>query len=367
MELLYTIDANADVPIMLIDRHIGYNEEDGEGILGDKFSRELMFLDTLNKSLIQIWINSPGGAVTDGQQIFNTILKTKTKVDTHNVGMCASIAFPIFLAGRNRYMMDNAIAMMHPISGGTDETRKVFEETVNTMLVSRSFLSPEKIKLMMDATTWLDSKQCDVLGLCEVEYSAEMNKPRKNNDVKESWITYKNVLNKLIDTKKPNIMKQVTNKLNLNEAANEAAIVEAISAIENKFTDKEKEANALKSKLDSLSNDFNELQDKYNKICDEVKAENEAKEIANKLAIVNKATDLITNAVKVGKIKNDAEVIKTWNEQAIANYDATNKILESLTATIKSPVVNSSNDLNEKALTNVVINKMIEVQNKFKN
>lgn len=364
MELLYTIDANAEVPIMLIDTHIGQSEEDGDGILGDKFSRELMFLDTLNKPLIQIWINSPGGVVTDGQQIFNTILKTKTKVDTHNVGMCASIALPIFLAGRNRYMMDNSIAMMHPVSGGDEQSRKVFEDVVNSMLSTRSFLTPEKIKQMMDATTWLNADDCKNLGLCEVEYSNTMNMPRKGS-VKEVYETYKNVVNKLIDSKKTTIMKQVTNKLNLNEAANEAAIVEAITAIENKVADKTNELNELKAKLDKISENKKELEEKYNKLCNEMEEANKNKIAENKLAAENKAKDLITNAVKVGKIKNDAKIIETWNAQAIANFEATETILNSMTATIKAPIINVATDVNEKALSNVVINKMVEIQNKL--
>ena len=45
----YFIDQNVDEPIMLIDKHIGNNEEDGEGILGAEFSRELLFLYSLGK------------------------------------------------------------------------------------------------------------------------------------------------------------------------------------------------------------------------------------------------------------------------------------------------------------------------------
>ena len=107
----YTIDAESDEPIMLINKHIGYDESDGMGIDGAEFERELMTLDTMKKKRIQVWINSPGGMVLDGWSIYNSILKTKTKVDTYCVGIAASIAGVIFQAGRERNMADYGILM----------------------------------------------------------------------------------------------------------------------------------------------------------------------------------------------------------------------------------------------------------------
>lgn len=202
MEFAYTIDPESSRPKMCLFGDIG-KDESGEGIDVDAFCRELMFLDSAEpkKEVIDIWINSGGGSVVLGMQLFNTILKTKTKVDTHNVGMAASIAGPIFLAGRNRYMMDNAVFMMHPVSGGDEKSREVFESSVNTMLASRSFLTPEKISKMMADTTWLDAYECEsVYGLCEVEYANGKNNPRKRPDTaapKELWKAYQNSINNI--------------------------------------------------------------------------------------------------------------------------------------------------------------------------
>ena len=122
--MIYCIDENIDEPIMLINTHIGFDEENGQGIDGAQFQRELLYLDGLGKKRIQVWINSIGGVVMDGYNIASAILKTKTPVDTYNVGMSASIAGVIFMCGRNRIMLDYAQFMMHPASGTKDKKNK---------------------------------------------------------------------------------------------------------------------------------------------------------------------------------------------------------------------------------------------------
>jgi len=107
--MIYCIDQNSDEPIMLINTHIGFDEADGMGIDGALFQKELLFLDTLGKKRIQVWINCVGGIVMDGYNIGSAILKTKTPVDTYNVGIAASIAGVLFMCGRNRVMMDYAL------------------------------------------------------------------------------------------------------------------------------------------------------------------------------------------------------------------------------------------------------------------
>jgi ATP-dependent protease ClpP protease subunit len=99
---MYTVNVDSDEPIMLINKHIGYDEADGYGIMGDLFQAELLALDQMEKKRIQVWINSPGGSVMDGYNMYTAMLKTKTKVDTYCVGICASMAAVLFQAGRKR-------------------------------------------------------------------------------------------------------------------------------------------------------------------------------------------------------------------------------------------------------------------------
>src|SRR5580693_4406944 len=116
---MYCTDTSAEEPIMLINKHIGFDEKDGQGIDGSLFQAELLALDRIGKKRIQVWINSPGGTVMDGYNIYNAILKSDTKVDTYCVGICASIAAVIFQAGRKRIMADYGLLMYHNPYGGT--------------------------------------------------------------------------------------------------------------------------------------------------------------------------------------------------------------------------------------------------------
>lgn len=350
MEFKYTIDPSADSPIMLIDKHIGYDEEDGEGIMGDQFSRELMFLDTLNKSCIDIWMSTPGGSVVDGQLIYNTILKTKTKVNTHNIGMCASIGLPIFLAGRNRYMMDNATAMLHPLSGGDHKSRAALEAAVNTMFTSRTIIPAETITQMMNRTTWLTAKDCgpDGLNICEVEYSGNYNKPRKTPDaegIKASWKDYTSVVNKLIEEKKPQTitMSKVTNKLKLVDGANEDLQLAAIEQIENKANIAEAKLTALevenKAKVDALNSQLSALKTEKEAVEAKLKELEDKDKDAAKVANKARAEELVKNLVATGRILDEPEIVKDWTDQAIENYDRTKKVTDALPINKKKTAV----------------------------
>ena len=185
----YTVDPNADEPIMLIDKHIGFDEADGFGIMGDAFQKELLALDAMDKKRIQVWINSPGGVVSDGYNIYNAILKSNTKVDTYCIGMAASIAGVIFQAGRNRIMVDYGWLMYHNPSGGSDmKGMEAITDSLAKMVSVRSSKTEDEVKAIMRKTTYIDAEEALAHGLCDkIESSSEQNKKRTvpvANDVK---------------------------------------------------------------------------------------------------------------------------------------------------------------------------------------
>lgn len=343
MDFKYTLDSSADEPIMLINKHIGMDSEDGEGIMGDQFTRELLFLDTLNKKSIQVWINSGGGVVTDGEQIYHAILKCKTPVDTVCTGTAASIAGPIFVAGRNRSMMDFAKIMMHPVSGGDEKSTAAFEQSIRTMLSSRSFLSEDQVKKLMNRTTWIFPSECETMGLCTtVDVSHGLNINSIDSET-ASYKEYSKIVNKLIENKKPKTMSKVTNRLGLTEHANEDSINYAIDALENKYKNeiaenKSKfdkymdEMSTTKKAKDEADTKYNELKAKFEEM--EEKAKKEATE-TNKV----KATDLIKNAVSLGKIKNDTETIKEFEEMAVENFEKVEKLINGMTVSKSAPKI----------------------------
>ena len=113
MEYKLTVNPDSNEPIILINDVIGCDETMGGGILGSDFEREILSLDDKGKKRIRVYINSVGGSVIDGMSIYNAIIHTKTPVDTYCVGIAASIAGVIFTAGKNRYIADYGLLMIH--------------------------------------------------------------------------------------------------------------------------------------------------------------------------------------------------------------------------------------------------------------
>ena len=322
--MIYCIDENIDEPIMLINTHVGFDDQEGMGIDGALFQKELLYLDTLGKKRIQIWINSIGGVVMDGYSIASAILKTKTPVDTFNVGICASIAGVIFMCGRNRVAMDYSLLMIHKPSGGNDEkVLELMQESLVTMLTAKSGLTSEKVSVLMDATSWINATECLNMGFAtEIEKTATAETITATNyaDIftQANKITNK-ILKPIINTTTKSMLK-VTNKLGLNAEANEESIVDAIEQMKNASAE---ELQALMLEMQQKESEYEALKEKYEMLMEQMESEKEASEMEN-------ATEMISNFAKLGRIKNDDENVKMWVNLAKADFAGTKAIIENL-------------------------------------
>ena len=82
---------------------------------------QLLYLDSVNNNDINIYISSPGGSITSGLAIYDTINFIKSKVNTIVVGMAASMAAFLLASGTNkRYALPNAEIMIHQPHGGIE-------------------------------------------------------------------------------------------------------------------------------------------------------------------------------------------------------------------------------------------------------
>ena len=81
---------------------------------------ELLYLDSINHDDINIYINSPGGSITSGMAIYDTMNYIKSDVSTICVGMAASMAAFILSSGKKgkRYSLKNSEVMIHQPLGG---------------------------------------------------------------------------------------------------------------------------------------------------------------------------------------------------------------------------------------------------------
>lgn len=338
--LKYCIDETAEKPIMLLDSHIGFDEEDGQGIDGAEFSRELLFLDSLGKKSIDIWVCSPGGIVEDAMKIYSTMLMIKAKVDTVGTGIIASSAAIVFQAGRKRTMMDFAFQMYHNASGGDNSKgREQVNKSIAIMIAGRSGKTIEEVRQIMQSVSYIDAETCRESGLCdEVEYCSDLNKPRliPEQGVKAMMKEALSFSNKAKDDFKPkNKMKKVTNKLGLTEDANEESIVTAIEkmevsnkAISEKVIAKDKEIEELKNKLSDVENQKGLVNKEISEMKDALaKKEAEAKNL--------ETGEMLNSAVALGKISNKAEEIEKWKNLFAENFESAKKALELIPATKK--------------------------------
>lgn len=81
---------------------------------------QLLFLDSNDSSDIQLYINSPGGAVSSGLGIYDTMQLIRSDVATINTALCASMASILLCAGAKgkRYALPHSKVMIHQPLGG---------------------------------------------------------------------------------------------------------------------------------------------------------------------------------------------------------------------------------------------------------
>ena len=386
---MYCVDYNSDEPIMLINRHIGFDNEDGMGIDGSLFQEELLRLDTMGKKRLQVWINSPGGVVLDGYNIFNAILKSKTPVDTYNVGIAASIAGVIFMAGRKRIMADYSCLMVHPPQGGNDKKQMdAISDSLVKMLTAKSNISEPDVKYLMDRTTWLNSSECFAKGFCtDIEVTSDANKKRmpaaETTNVMEMWRVANSITNfKNLNDKNMSTTK-ITMRLKLNDSAPENDIVAAIDAIENRaYTAETKvievtnkinevenlskaEKEALKKKLDEAEAKMATDKTAYDKLKGEYDAMVTDKLTAEKATNELKAKTMVEGYAKQGRIKNEAAVILKWTNRAVDNFEETEELLKEIPLNKEATIITEAkaNDVTGIHATNAI---SLSVKNKLK-
>ena len=81
---------------------------------------QLLYLDSINNDDICLYINSPGGSITAGMAIYDTMNFINSKVSTICIGMAASMAAFLLSSGEKgkRYCLENAEVMIHQPLGG---------------------------------------------------------------------------------------------------------------------------------------------------------------------------------------------------------------------------------------------------------
>ena len=90
--------------------------------LANSIIAQLLYLDSINNDDISIYINSPGGSITSGMAIYDTMNFIKSDVSTICVGIAASMAAFLLSCGTKgkRYILPNSEVMIHQPLGGVN-------------------------------------------------------------------------------------------------------------------------------------------------------------------------------------------------------------------------------------------------------
>ncbi len=81
---------------------------------------EMLYLDSLSNDDIYLYINSPGGSITAGMGIYDTMQFINSNVITIGIGLCASMAAFLLACGNTRYALPNTEIMIHQPLGGVN-------------------------------------------------------------------------------------------------------------------------------------------------------------------------------------------------------------------------------------------------------
>jgi ATP-dependent Clp protease, protease subunit len=149
---------------------------------------QMLFLQMTDpKKDINLYINSPGGSVTAGLAIYDTMQFVTCEVATYCVGIAASMGAVLLAAGTRgkRYALPNSDIMIHQVSGGAQGTASDVERTVEWMFKIKKRLihilsqhtgkTEEQIGIDSDRDYWMSAEEARVYGLVD-----EVVKSRKD-------------------------------------------------------------------------------------------------------------------------------------------------------------------------------------------
>lgn len=145
----------------------------GDGITADRVVKDLNALG--KKKEIIVRIDSVGGLVFDGLNIYNALVRNPARIIVHIDALAASIASIIAMSGAEIHIADNALAMIHEPMGGawgtSADLRKqadLIDKTRINLLgiyTQRTGNAEEKVSDWMQAETWFNATEALQAGL----------------------------------------------------------------------------------------------------------------------------------------------------------------------------------------------------------
>ncbi len=151
-----------------------------DDVVANSVIAQLLFLDHEDtKKDIQIYLNTPGGSVSSGLAIYDTMQHVKSPVSTICVGMAASMGSALLAAGAKgkRFILPNAEVMLHQIMGGVEGQASDIEisakhilklkDRLNHILAKHTGQKLDKIEKDTDRDYWMTPEEAKQYGLVD--------------------------------------------------------------------------------------------------------------------------------------------------------------------------------------------------------
>ena len=155
--------------------------------LANSIIAQLLFLDSISNEDIKLYINSPGGSVSSGLAIYDTMNLLKCDVSTTCIGIAASMAAFLLSSGAKgkRYILPNADVMIHqPLGGAEGQASDIkiasdriinIRTRLNKILAKNTLQKIRKIEKDTERDTYLDSQEALEYGIVDKIIFKEKN------------------------------------------------------------------------------------------------------------------------------------------------------------------------------------------------
>ncbi len=140
---------------------------------------QLLYLDSLNHDDISLYINSPGGSITSGMAIYDTMNFIKSEVSTICIGMAASMGAFLLSSGKKgkRYCLPNSEVMIHqPLGGASGQATEIkiaaehilkIKDKLNTILASNTNKDIKTIENDTERDNYLSAEEALKYGIID--------------------------------------------------------------------------------------------------------------------------------------------------------------------------------------------------------
>jgi ATP-dependent Clp protease protease subunit len=164
---------------LLRERIIFLGSEVNDEVTNRICAQLLLLASADSEKDIALYINSPGGSISAGMAVYDTMQYIKNDVATIAMGMAASMGQFLLCAGTpgKRYALPHARIMMHQLSGGIGgtaadiaiqaESMLHIKQTMNERIAFHSGHTPEEIERDSDRDRWFTADQAKEYGLID--------------------------------------------------------------------------------------------------------------------------------------------------------------------------------------------------------